>query len=145
MKMAQEKVETYWTLIRNANHYTRMSGDKHESDLFSNQHAPIMRIQIRLYFMKCDKSSETMISSLVFAAIHFSSTVAATMLLIFFDMQKYVVPYYTNTHMHIHKHTYIHTHTYIHKHTHTHTHTAVNSLMSLVCYLFLVPKMSLKV
>jgi hypothetical protein len=63
-----------------------------------------------------------MISFLVFAATYFSSTVAATMLLILLDIQKHVFPYYT--------------------HTHTHAHTAVNSLTYLLCYLFLVPKMS---
>ena len=70
-----------------------MSGDKHESDTFSNQHAPTMRIQMRLYFMKYDKSSDTIISSLVFAAICYTSTVAVNI----FDIEKYVVPYYTNT------------------------------------------------
>jgi ABC-type molybdate transport system permease subunit len=62
-----------------------MSGDKQESEPFSNQHAATMRIQMSLYLMKCDKISETMKNSLVFAALSFSSTVAGTMLLIVLD------------------------------------------------------------
>jgi hypothetical protein len=116
IKLAQKKKETYRTRITNANHYTRMSVDKQESEPFSNQHTATMPIHIRIYVMKCDKSSETMNNSLVFVAISFSSTVAATMILIVLDMPNtWSLITYTHTRTHIH------THTNIDRHTHTHT------------------------
>ena len=123
-------------------------------------------IQMRLYFMKCDKNNEAMVNSLAFVVISFSSTVAARKLLIFLDMPN-TWSLITHTHIHIHTHTFLHIHaytfihiykhsythihihtythryTYTHIHKHTHTHFSKFCNVPALCYLFLVPKMSL--
>jgi hypothetical protein len=124
-----------------------MSGDKHESEPFSNKHAAIMRIQMCLHLMKRDKTRERMNNSLVFADISFSSTVAATMLLIVLEMPNaWSLISYKHTHTHTNKHTHSYTYMKIPKHiqTHTHTHTLQYTIyLPVFCYLFIVPKMSL--